>query len=130
MKRKWGSLTDAVLQALEQVGPMTVAELSNHLGVTLGNAGGVLTRLMRTSVWKPRRVYIQEYVYDQEGQRHFPRAVYAPGSKKDAQKPLVDKAAIAARYRNIDANRLKLNSVFHMGLSTRKARAVARKARA
>jgi len=62
----------------------------------------------------PKRLYIKSYVYDQEGERFYPRAVYDLGDKPDAKKPKSDKLKVKRRYIARRKMRYATNSVFNL----------------
>lgn len=116
---KWGAVSAQIIQALETVGPMTRKELCDHLQIDRGIGAAIANRMARPSATLPKRVYIASYVYDQEGQRRYPRAVYAIGDKPDAKRPRPDTAANKRRYIAGKIAKYKMNSVFNMGLTRR-----------
>jgi hypothetical protein len=116
---KWGAVAGQILHALETVGPMTRVELCAHLGIDRGIGAAIANRMARPSATMPKRVHIAAYVYDQEGQRRYPRAVYAIGDMPDAKRPKSDVKANKRRYIQAKVARFKMNSVFNMGLTRR-----------
>jgi hypothetical protein len=116
---KWGAVAEQILHTLETVGPMTRVEICAHLGIDRGIGAAIANRMAKPSATKPKRVYITDYVYDQEGQRRYPRAVYAIGDKPDAKRTKSDPAANKRRYIQAKVARFKMNSVFNMGLTRR-----------
>jgi hypothetical protein len=113
----WGNTTAEVLRMLEEYGPMTRAEICKQLGRDKTAIAAVVSRLHKASTERPQRIFIKAYVYDQEGERYYPRAVFALGSKKDAPRPKRNVAAVRARYWARKTVLMKANSVFHLGLS-------------
>jgi len=104
---------EEMLKALEEFGPMTSVEICAAIGTTTRKSGGILCRLMRASVTKPKRVYIAAWTNDAEGARRYPRAIYALGDKKDKPMPPVSNAENQRRYRQKKAK--QVNSVFQLG---------------
>lgn len=95
-----GHATLAVLRYLKENGPSTRAELCRALdGNDKRPISGVLTRLNNKRIWAPKRVYICDWIYDDEGYRNYPRAVYALGDKEDKKKPKISKTEHNRRYR-------------------------------
>lgn len=115
--KEWGTVTERILAALEEVGPMTNAEICSHLQLDKCAVGAVVSRLSKASVRKPKRIYITHYVHDSEGARRYPRGVYALGDQPDARKPKSSTKEIKARYWAKKKLRMKANSVFHLGMS-------------
>ena len=82
----WGTLTLRILDALEQLGPMTTSDLASHLGISR-DLGAVMSRLKRATKTTRKRVYVADWRRDQVGQKHYPRPVYAFGDKRDKPRP-------------------------------------------
>ena len=119
MTAKWGSVTREVLRMLEEEGPMTRAEICKQLKRDKDDIAAVVTRLHKRSPDAGKRVYVKEYVYDMEGERYYPRAVYALGDKPDAKKPIADQLAVKRRYWERRKLRFTANSVFNLALTRR-----------
>lgn len=114
-----GFLVDAIVQALEDEGPMTRDELCRRLGQHRQSMSSVLSRMRRPMSSMPKRVYISHYVYDSEQGRRYPRAVYAIGDMEDAKRPGPQKKLNKKRYDTAMRNKFALNSVFNIGLPRR-----------
>jgi len=114
-----GSKRAVVFEALLEYGPMTMAELVDTTGIDKYNAAAILQALCTPSSRKPKRIYIERYVFDHEGARRYPRAVYAVGDKPDAAKPKSDARATKRRYRAAKKTRMKANFVFNLAQSVR-----------
>lgn len=117
MKRDWGSVTIKIQKAFEEHGEMTRKEVCDLIGIDRMYIAAILTRMNRA--WKtiPKRIYITRYVYDQDGQKRYPRAVYALGDKPDAKKPKADPKANRKRYDENLRKRMTGISVFHLGMT-------------
>jgi len=111
---KYGQIVQQILDALQTCGPMTRTELCQHINVDRGTTAAVVSRLLRPSPKYPKRVYIKGYVYDQEGERCYPRAVYDLGDKPDAKKPKADKLGVKRRYVERKKMKYATNSVFNL----------------
>lgn len=98
---------------------MTMAEVCDVTGLDKYNAAAILQGLNNASARKPKRIYIVKYVFDHEGARRYPRAVYDIGDKPDAPKPKSDERQIKRRYRAAKKARLKANFVFNLAQSVR-----------
>lgn len=114
---KYGQIVSQILQALKDYGPMTRIEICDALNTTRKSVSAVMTRLNRTSPRSPKRVYVKSYVYDHEGQRYYPRAVYDLGDKPDAKPPGADPVAARKRYLQRKKLRNTANSVFNLALT-------------
>ena len=111
--------TDLVYKLLSDYGSMTMAEVCNITGLDKWNASAVLHRLNHASPRRPKRIYIVKWVYDQEGQKRYPRALYDIGDHADAPKPKRNMQAVAKRYRDAKRSRLKTNFVFNLASQVR-----------
>ena len=108
-----GPIVLGVLALLAEHGPMTRAEVCQHLGRERDEVAAVMTRLGRRLPTVPRRIHVAGYVHEVDQGRRYPRAQYALGDRPDARKPKPDKAAVAARYR--ERNKGLVVSVFDLG---------------
>jgi len=104
---------EEMLKALKEFGPMTSVEICTVIGTTKTKSGGILGRLMKKSIQKPKRIYIIDWVMDGEAGKKYPRPVYALGDKKDKPKPVPSPAENQRRYKQKKARRV--NSVFQLG---------------
>ena len=114
----WGVLSERILTAITELGPMTRAELCQHLGHDSESVSSVLARLRKATKERPQRVHISGCVYDQEGQREYPRAQYSLGAEED--KPLrrrMTKREVHSTRQAIYTTRLKTASVFNLGMT-------------
>jgi len=118
-RRQHGDTIARVLELLQEVGPMTRAEMSQHLEIDRRNLASAVTRMIRPSPRLPRRIHILRYVSDMEGQRVYPRAVYALGDKPDAKRPVPDHKATKRRYNAKVRARNTANFVFNLALPRR-----------
>lgn len=98
MTAERGAIVKSILRMLDEEGPMTRAEICKRLGRSKDEVAAVVSRLNKRSPVAGKRIYIKEYVYDMEGERTYPRALYALGGSKDAPKPKPDHKAIKLRY--------------------------------
>lgn len=105
---------EAIVQALKDYGPMTRAEMETTLNLTKPQTSRLMACIINASPRRPQRAHICDYVYDQEGQKRYPRAVYAYGPGKNAPKPTPDKAAIQKRSRDKRRLHKGINSVFNL----------------
>ena len=117
MKRAYGATTELIITKLEDYGPMTRAELCQTLGLSHDYVSAVISRLVRQTLTMPKRVHISGYVYDADGLKRYPRAVFSVGDKPDAKRPRADKLANRRRYEQSKRTRLSGASVFTWGLT-------------
>lgn len=108
---------EAILQALKDYGPMTRVDIELTLGLTKEQTSKLMSCIVNASPRKPQRAHILTYVEDQEGQKRYPRAVYAYGPGPIAQKPKRNPNAIQKRSRDKRKLLLATNSVFNLARS-------------
>lgn len=120
MKRaQYGDVVELILSALGEFGPMSRIEIGDHLKIDRNTISSVTSRMTRASVRTPKRLHIVRYVHDHEGQRTYPRAVYAIGDKPDAKRPVSDSKAAKRRYNAKVKARHTANFVFNLALPRR-----------
>lgn len=127
MKTERGAIVREVLRMLDEEGPMTRAEICRRLNREKDEIAAVVSRLNKRSPVAGKRIHVKEYVYDMEGERTYPRALYAIGAAKDAPKPKPDQKEVKRRYWARSQIKLKANSVFNLGLSRAQLRAMRKK---
>jgi len=120
MKRDWGQTVEQIIAMLKECGEATPGEVAKHLGLDRMNVSTIMTRMRRPLVHTPKRIYIVRYVHDGEGQRRYPRPVYALGDWGDARKPKPDKKAIKKRYLKSLRMKMTTNSVFNLGMTRKR----------
>jgi hypothetical protein len=79
----------------------------------------IVSRMSRASARLPKRIYVSAYTYDHEGQRSYPRAIYALGDKPDAKRPVPDPNANKRRYNAKVKAKHTANFVFNLALPRR-----------
>lgn len=91
----WGVQSLRVLDVLAMCGPLTKGRIAQELGIPADSLGGTLSYLMKGSARfkRPKQIYIHSWIYQQDGQRCYPRAVYALGKKPDVKRPVADRLA-------------------------------------
>lgn len=122
-RKLYGVRTQAILTALERYGNQSRAELEVSAGIPKDLIAAIVSRMNRRGPRAGKQIHIDCYVYDAEGARRYPRAVYALGDGIDAKKP---KASHLENRRRYDAKRkamYSMNSVFNMGKSRDQIRA-------
>lgn len=119
MRRLHGQTVADVIRLLTDFGPMTRVEICQHLGIDRRCASSIVSRMNRDSPRCPKRVYISGYTHDHEGERRYPRAIYALGNQPDVKRPKADPRAAKRRY-NAKVKALNTaNFVFNLGLPRR-----------
>ncbi len=108
---------EAILDALRDYGPMTRVDIELTLGFTKEQVSRLLLCIVTESPRRPQRAHITHYVHDQEGQKRYPRAVYAFGPGENAKPPKRDTKATQKRSRDKRKLLLATNSVFNLARS-------------
>lgn len=119
MKQGYGELVDQITKLLQEHGSLTRAELCLHLGRARDEVAAVVSRMARPGKTVPKRVRVVGYVYDQDRQRRYPRAVYALGDGPDVKKPKPDPKEVKRRYNAAKRAKRTMNFVFNLGLPRR-----------
>lgn len=122
-KKLYGVRTQAILTALEQYGNQSRAELEISAGIPKEIIAAIISRLNRRGPRAGKQIHIVGYVYDAEGARRYPRAIYAIGDGIDAKKPKASHLENRRRYEKKKNNMYRMNSVFNMGKSRDQIRA-------
>lgn len=116
-KKSYGVRVQAILMALEQYGNQSRAELEATAGIPKELIAAVISRMNKTNPRVGKQIHVSHYVYDAEGARRYPRAVYAIGDGVDAKKPKPCKKENKQRYESKKRLMYRMNSVFNMGKS-------------
>lgn len=112
---RYRGTTEAILRVLADFGPMTRAEICRELGPRAINVSSLVSNLIRNLPATPRRAYICGWVYDMEGQRPYPRAVYALGDRPNAKRPSPKKRTeVVNAYRARLKAKYQQNSIFNL----------------
>mgnify|MGYP001170188560 CR=1 FL=1 len=116
MRREYGTIVDRILNLLAENGPMTRAEIIDDLELPRDSVSAVVCRLHTKLAKTPKRIHIVRYDYEMEGQRRYPRAVFALGDGVDAKKP--NRKAVLRenkrRYTERQHKKNKMNFVFNL----------------
>ena len=107
--------TERILETIEEIGPMTAAEVAQHLGKDSRSIVKLMNDLCQAKPERAQKLYISGFVHDMEGQRKYPRAVYSLGALQSKKKPKRDEAAVKRQYRARMKGR-SINSVFALGM--------------
>lgn len=119
MKREWGATVAQIMDTLHEFGEASSAEVAKHLKLDRMNVATIMSRMRKPGAKMPKRIYVVRYVHDHEGDRRYPRPVYAIGDWGDAAKPKADPKANKRRYTQGLRKRMTANSVFNLGLTRR-----------
>lgn len=84
---KYGQSVAQIETALDESGPLTRNEIQAATGIPKASIGSILTRMRRPGKTVGQRIYIEAWTREQDGQRTYPRAVYALGDSPDAMQP-------------------------------------------
>lgn len=125
---KWGHYPPLIMQILEDQGPSTREEICRALGEHRMIIGAIVGRMAKRTPQSGKRLYISGWTYDCEGQRRYPRAIYAIGDKPNATKPKSDVKENSRRYRESVRKKFTANSVFNLGMTRRQYEAIRREA--
>lgn len=108
-----------ILHIIESHGSATRAEIRDeleskfNLSLTKDHVAAFLTKLSTPRATLPKRIYIKDYVYDADGERCYPRPVYAIGDLKDKKRPGNRSVQLKRGYRSLE--RARIASVFQLG---------------
>jgi len=121
-KKMKSTVAQKIIDYLTNNGPSTQAELRRAIDTEDKKpVSGVLGRLHKALSRTPKRVYICDWVYDDENNKTYPRALYALGSLPDAKKPKTSKTEHNRKYR--EKNKGQISSVWDLSLHVRDLRA-------
>jgi hypothetical protein len=115
---KTGNLL-AILKALDpgEVGPMTCTEICAYLALRKSQVQPLLQQLYTKKPQAGRRVHISGWVRDGEGERDYPRPVYALGDLPDKPKPRPKSGTARTQaYRDKKRKLRQTQFVFNLGL--------------
>lgn len=113
------SHTANILALIAELGPQTRAEIGEALGLSKEKTSALLYKLSNPTPTLPKRVHVSDYVYDNEGDRFYPRPVYDLGDKPDKQRTRKVRRSdvLANKRRHFVSASLRVSSVFDLGLS-------------
>lgn len=84
-----GGPTEEILWWLHWRGDATAATISRSTGFSVKLVTAICLRLSVAQKYKPQRIHIVDYVYDEEGQQTYPRPLYRYGAGPNASRPAV-----------------------------------------
>jgi len=108
----YGVIVSRIEQLIHDYGGMSRAELEIYFPNNRSSLGTILSRMHKAAARTPKRIYVMTWVYDAEGGKRYPRAVYGLGDKPDAKKPVAQRKLNARRYRQNTGARV--NSIWAM----------------
>lgn len=99
-----------IIKLLQEFGPMTQREIADQLDMGVDLVRGYIGALRQR---KPGVLYIHSYRRDEDGGRLYPRALWAAGRRKDAERlPRLTKPEYNKRGK--DKMRRRPASIFHV----------------
>ena len=116
-----GDTVRAIMRGLADEGPMTMQDMMRLTGKDKGCINPVLYKMLRPTIKPamPKRIYICQWVYDQEGQKRYPRPMYALGDLPDVPRPKANPKANDKRRRDKVRVIKTTNSVFNLAALSR-----------
>lgn len=123
MRKGYGDSVEKILNSLAEFGPMTMIEVREIVAMNKNSVAATLSSLHRNRPRSGKRVYVKAYVFDAEGSRSYPRAVYALGNLPDATKPKSDEKATKRKYEERKKLKYTMNSVFNLAKTRDQIRA-------
>ena len=116
----WGDIPASIEAALRDYGPMTSASLVRYVPGAPNDVRKACQRMLKPSKRQlplgEQRIHIIGWVYDEEGQRDYPRAVYTLGHGVNKPKPKRAKRKDTVRkWDQTVKTRLRTNFVFNLG---------------
>jgi len=112
MKRR--PVAEQMLKALVELGPMTCKELCDHIKTPKCSSGSVISRLMRQSPNRPKRVHIVDWTEDSEGTRRYIRPIYKAGKGADKPKPPTIERQKINRVRYTRSKLMRVSSIWDL----------------
>ena len=126
---KHSFVTKAILDAIERDGPMTRKQVCRAIGRDRQEVASVVSRLSKPLKTMPKRLFICDWVNDDEGEKTFPRAVYDIGDRPNKKRPPLKSNTQHQREYRLK-KKLKVSSIFDLGISRRKHEQRAKQVRA
>jgi hypothetical protein len=116
MRVGYGDSAKTILEALGELGPMTRAELEHIVREEVKSKciSPIISRLHKDTPRMGKQISIVGYVYDAEGGRRYPRAIYALGAQPDVSKPKPSHKENRRRYDAKKKAMFSKNSVFNL----------------
>lgn len=121
MSTSWGDIPATIENVLRDLGPMTVNEmLFNGVPGSPNDVRKAATRMNKVSTRRApvgeRRIHIVAWTRDAEGQREYPRPIYALGHGENKPKPKrKHRNAVVSDWYKANQMRKTHNFVFNLG---------------
>jgi hypothetical protein len=112
MKRR--PIAKEMIEALANFGPMTSTELCRSIGVERSKSGAIISRLMKKSPKRKKRVHICGWTEDTEGTRRYIRPIYKIGAGADQPKPLTCLRVKENRARYTQGKLMRVSSIWDL----------------
>jgi hypothetical protein len=112
MKRR--PIAKEMVEALMNFGPMTCLELCRHIGVEKDKSGSIISRLMKKSPKRRKRIHICGWTEDSEGTRRYIRPIYNVGAGIDKPKPLMCVRRKENRARYTQSKLMRVSSIWDL----------------
>lgn len=117
MKRR--PVAKEMIDALVNFGPMTCLELCRQIGVDKKSSGSIISRLMKKSPKRKKRIHISGWTEDTEGTRRYLRPIYKVGAGFDQTKPLMCIRTKENRARYTQAKLMRVSSIWDLAKTVR-----------
>lgn len=116
----WGDIPERILQVLHEYGPMTGQDMEDLLNIPAHIINKTLRRMRQPSLRKKplgeRRVHIVDWAPEAEGQRDYPRPIYAAGHGEHKKRPpKKHRNAVVRDYYRSKKAKTRMNFVFNLG---------------
>lgn len=117
---EWGDIPERILRVLHEYGPMTGQDVEELLDIPAHVINKTLRRMRQPSLRKKplgeRRVHIVDWAPEAEGQRDYPRPIYAAGHGEHKKRPTKKhRNAVARDYYRSKKAKTRMNFVFNLG---------------
>ena len=120
----WGDIPAAIEDTLRSWGPMTGHEMGEFLDIPVNIINKTLRRMRQPSKRrKPlgeRRVHVIDWAPEAEGQRPYPRPIYAVGHGENKRRPpKKHRNEVVRDYYQSKKAKTRMNFVFNLGATIR-----------
>lgn len=116
----WGDIPASIENALRDYGPMTAGEMVHYVPGLPNDVRKACQRMLKVNTRRhpvgEQRIHIKGWTHDTEGQRDYPRAIYALGHGENKPKPKAKKRKdVVRQWDQTTKARLRTNFVFNLG---------------
>jgi len=117
---EWGNIPERILRVLHEYGPMTGQDMEELLDIPAHIINKTLRRMRQPSLRKKplgeRRVHVIDWAPEAEGQRDYPRPIYAAGHGEHKKRPpKKHRNAVVRDYYWSRKAKTRMNFVFNLG---------------